>query len=107
MNETVLDAFTVSCQGEQQSSEIQTEDVGHSAQGLSIRELQAHAASCHYLMQLAKARYRGSKSLADAQEAGRWMVLKEQAQSAVLAARRAQARADELTMAGEWARRLA
>lgn len=71
---------------------------------IGIRELEAHAASCHYLCSLAKARYRGSKSLADAQEAGRWLVLKEEAQKAVLALRREQFNADELTMAGEWTR---
>lgn len=82
-------------------------DVGRSAQGLSIRELEAHAASCHYLMQLAKARYRGSKALPDAQEAGRWLVLKEEAQKAVMALRREQFDADHLDMAGEWTRGLA
>ena len=69
---------------------------------IGIRELEAHAASCHYLMQLAKARYRGSKALPDAQEAGRWLVLKEEAQKAVLTLRREQFDADHLDMAGEW-----
>ena len=73
---------------------------------LSIRELQLHLSSCHYLASLASARYRGSRSLADAQEAGRWLVLKEEAQKAVLALRREQFNADELTMAGEWTRGL-
>jgi hypothetical protein len=67
-----------------------------------LRELEAHAASCHYLQSLATARYRGSKAIADAQEAGRWLVLKEEAQKAVLALRREQFNADHVDMAGEW-----
>jgi hypothetical protein len=69
---------------------------------IAIRELEAHVAETHLLMQLARARYRGSKSLQDATEAAEWATAKAAAESALLAARRALAKADELTMGGEW-----
>lgn len=71
---------------------------------IGIRELQLHLSSCHYLASLASARYRGSENPVDAQEAQRWAVLEQEAQKAVLALRREQFDADELTMAGEWTR---
>lgn len=89
------------------TSSVPRDSVSAGLRNLSLRELEAHRSSCHYLKSLASARYRGSRSPADAQEAGRWAVLEEQAQKAVLALRREQFDADELTMAGEWTRGLA
>jgi hypothetical protein len=67
---------------------------------LSDREYLSHITDCHLLMQLAKARYRGSKSLADATEAAVWAQAKADAEKARQEA--AKERDQELTFAGEW-----
>jgi hypothetical protein len=86
---------------QQTVSQLDVGAVAHDAY-VSLRELQAHVNATHLLMQLAKARYRGSKSLQDATEAAEWATANDSAQAALLAARRAVAEADHLTMGGEW-----
>jgi len=78
--------------------------VGEVSQGaISLRELQAHAAHCHLLMQLAKARCRPElHSAQDEEDFRAWSKAKEEAQAAVLAARRALHKDQEMTMGGEW-----
>lgn len=46
---------------------------------ISDKELAAHIAECHLLMQLANARFRGSKSPSDAAEAQEWSDCKDTA----------------------------
>jgi Zn-dependent peptidase ImmA (M78 family) len=70
---------------------------------ISLRELQAHAAHCHLLMQLAKARCRPElHSAQDEEDLRAWSKAKEEAQAALLAARRTLHKDEELTMGGEW-----
>jgi hypothetical protein len=70
-------------------------------QGLSDEELVAHIADCHLLMQLAKARWRGSKSSQDANEWFVWAQAKRNAIEARQAVYR-ERMADESTFQGEW-----
>jgi hypothetical protein len=71
---------------------------------ISDAEHVAHIEDCHYLAQLAKARFRGTHSPADAAEAARW----EQAKSDAIKARQQAAierkEADEATFGGNWTR---
>lgn len=70
---------------------------------ISLRELQAHAAHCHLLMQLAKARCRPEiHSAQDEEDLRTWSRAKEEAQAAVLAARRVLHDPDHLSFHGEW-----
>jgi hypothetical protein len=69
---------------------------------ISLRELQSHVAACHLLMQLAKARHRGTHSPQDALEAAEWSKAKDEAEAALLAARRALHDTADLTFHGEW-----
>ena len=64
-------------------------DVGQIRLGcvVSLRELQAHAAHCHLLMQLAKARCRPEiHSAQDEEDLRTWSKAKDEAQAALLAA---------------------
>lgn len=70
---------------------------------VSLRELQAHVAHCHLLMQLAKARCRPElHSAQDDEDFRTWSRAKEEAQAALLAARRALHDPDHLDFHGEW-----
>jgi hypothetical protein len=68
---------------------------------ISDAELVAHIADCHLLMQLAKARWRGSKSSQDANEWFVWAQAKRNAIEARQAVYR-ERMADESTFQGEW-----
>lgn len=103
--------MNVACPSACVSRQQATPSVGTGLLGqISDKELAAHIAECHLLAQLARARFRGSKSPADAAEAQEWSECKDaaikarqQAHIERQATMKQDGIADECHFGGQWA----